>query len=130
MEIKIATNQKVELVDITAQVEAVVTQSNVQNGICFLFCPHTTAGIILNESWDPAVEKDVAMVLNRMVPEGLPYTHAEGNSPAHTKTILVSSDHFLFIRRGKLALGRWQGIFLAEFDGPRRRTLKIEVTKQ
>ncbi len=130
MEIKITTHHQVDLVDITAQVQQRVTQTGVQAGICFLFCPHTTAGVVLNENWDPSVEQDVAMVLARMVPEGLPYTHAEGNSPAHTKAILVAADHFVFICHGQLELGRWQGIFFAEFDGPRQRTLKIKVVSQ
>ncbi|MGC9520716.1 MAG: secondary thiamine-phosphate synthase enzyme YjbQ [Anaerolineae bacterium] len=121
------TRSKVDLIDITDRIQEALAEATVEEGICFLYCPHTTAGIVLNENWDPTVEKDVSMVLNRMVPEDLPYRHSEGNSPAHIKSILVGSDHFIFVHGGKLQLGQWQGIFLAEFDGPRHRTIWVRA---
>lgn len=127
MQIEIQTSSKVDLVDITGDVQRALDETGVAEGICFLFCPHTTAGLVLNENWDPTVETDVAMVLDRMVPEGLPYRHSEGNSPGHVKSVLVGADHFVFIQKHKLQLGTWQGIFFAEFDGPRRRKVWIKV---
>lgn len=128
-EIDIKTRDKVDLVDITAQVQDVVDQADVTEGTCFVYCPHTTAGIVLNENWDTSVERDIAMVLDRTAPQDLSYRHGEGNAPAHVKSVLVGSDHFIFVRDGKLQMGRWQGVFLAEFDGPRRRTLWVKVVK-
>ncbi len=121
------TRSKMDLIDITDQINEAIAEAGISDGICFLYCPHTTAGIVLNEDWDPAVESDVAMVLDRMVPEGLPYRHPEGNSPAHIKSVLVGNDHFIFIHDGELQMGQWQGIFMAEFDGPRHRDLWIKV---
>ncbi|MBN1248954.1 MAG: YjbQ family protein [Anaerolineae bacterium] len=127
IKVDIQTRSKVDLLDITEQVKQAIAESGVTEGICFLYCPHTTAALVLNENWDPTVEKDVAMVLNRMVPDDLPYRHGEGNSPAHIKAVLVGTDHFIFIQNGDLQMGQWQGIFLAEFDGPRHRTLWVKV---
>jgi len=129
VQIEIQTRNKVDLVDITEQVQSAVTKTDVKEGICFLYCPHTTAGIVLNENWDPSVEKDVSMLLDRIVPQDLSYQHSEGNSPAHIKSVLVGTDHFIFIRQGKLKMGRWQGIFFADFDGPRRRKLWLRVIR-
>jgi secondary thiamine-phosphate synthase enzyme len=128
-EIEIKTRDKVDLVDITARVQDVVDRADVTEGTCFVYCPHTTSGIVLNENWDASVERDLAMVLDRTAPQDLSYDHGEGNAPAHVKSVLVGSDHFIFVRDGKLQMGRWQGVFFAEFDGPRRRTLWIKVVK-
>jgi secondary thiamine-phosphate synthase enzyme len=127
--IEIQTRSKVDLIDITASVQQAVTDESVDEGVCFVYCPHTTAGIVLNENWDPTVESDVAMLLAHIVPEDLPYQHSEGNSTSHIKSILVGSDHFIFVQEKQLQLGRWQGIFFAEFDGPRRRTIWIKVVR-
>jgi len=129
IQIEIQTRAKVDLVDITSEIQQAITEAGIEEGICFLFCPHTTAGLVLNENWDPSVEKDVAMLLEHMVPEGLPYRHAEGNSPAHIKSVLVGTDHFIFIQRGQLQMGNWQCIFFAEFDGPRRRKVWIKALR-
>ncbi len=129
VQIKIQSRNKVDLVDITDQVQDAVANTGIKEGICFLYCPHTTAGIVLNENWDPSVEKDVSMLLDRMVPQDLSYRHREGNSPAHIKSILVGTDHFIFVREGRLKMGRWQGIFFADFDGPRHRNLWLRVVK-
>ena len=125
--IEIATRAKVDFIDITAEIQRAVQDADVDEGMCFIYCPHTTAGIVLNENWDPDVENDVAMLLERIAPEGLPYRHSEGNSTAHIKSVLLGSDHFIFVQGGRLSMGQWQGIFLAEFDGPRRRTVWIRV---
>ena len=127
--IEVQTRGKVDLVDITAEVQKAVEAQAINEGICFLYCPHTTAGIVLNENWDPTVERDLAMVLDRMIPEDLAYRHSEGNSPGHIKSVLVGSDHFIFVQNAQLQMGRWQGIFLADFDGPRRRTVWLKVVR-
>jgi secondary thiamine-phosphate synthase enzyme len=128
-EINIKTRDKVDMVDITAQVQEVVDRAGVTEGVCFVYCPHTTAGIALNENWDTSVERDIAMVLDRTAPQDLSYRHGEGNAPAHVKSVLVGSDHFVFVHDSRLQMGRWQGIFLTEFDGPRRRTVWVKVVK-
>lgn len=128
-QIEIQTRAKVDLLDITSEIERAIAEMPIEEGICFLFCPHTTAGIVLNENWDPTVENDLAMVLERIVPAGLPYTHREGNSPAHVKSVLLGSDHFIMVTHHRLQLGQWQGVFFAEFDGPRRRHIWIRVLR-
>ncbi len=125
--ITVKTHSKVDLIDISARVQQVVTANGVSDGICFVYCPHTTAGLMLNENWDPTVERDLAMVLDKLVPQTYPYRHAEGNSPGHIKSVLLGSDHFIFIQNHQLQMGHWQGIFLAEFDGPRTRTVWIKI---
>jgi len=125
--IVVQTRSKVDLIDISGQIKQALAETAISDGICFLYCPHTTAGLVLNESWDPTVESDIAMVLQHMVPKDLSYRHAEGNSPAHIKSVLVGTDHFIFVHDGDLQLGQWQGIFLAEFDGPRHRSVWIKV---
>lgn len=129
VQIEVQSRNKVDFLDITDQIQSAVGDTDVQEGICFIYCPHTTAGIVLNENWDPSVEKDLTMLLDRMVPQDLSYRHGEGNSPAHIKSVLVGSDHFIFIRQGKLKMGRWQGIFFADFDGPRRRNVWLRVIR-
>jgi len=125
-ELPIRTGEKRELVDITHHIERVVAESGVQRGLCHLFVPHTTAGLALNENWDPTVRRDILGALERMVPPG-PYEHREGNAPAHIMASLTGSGATLFIEEGRLLLGTWQGVFLAEFDGPRSRRLLICV---
>jgi len=127
--IEIATRAKVDFIDITADIQQVVQEAAVDEGMCFIYCPHTTAGIVLNENWDPDVESDIAMLLARIAPEGLPYRHSEGNSTAHIKSVLLGSDHFVFVQERQLQMGQWQGIFLAEFDGPRRRSVWIKIVQ-
>lgn len=127
MQLEFQTRAKVDLLDITAEVQQVVAQQEIANGICFLFCPHTTAGLTLNENWDPDVRRDIGMVLDRLAPESLAYAHKEGNSPGHVKATLVGNDHFVFVQGGRLQLGTWQGLYLAEFDGPRRRRVWVRV---
>jgi secondary thiamine-phosphate synthase enzyme len=123
----IKTPSQQAFVDITERVQTIVTQNNLSNGLCHLFCPHTTAGVTFNENWDPDVQRDMALALNAIAPQRADFRHAEGNSPAHVKTSLFGSDHTLFIEQGHLVLGRWQGIYLAEFDGPRTRSLYVKL---
>ncbi len=125
--LKIKTTQRQHFVDITAEIEKYVAESGVSTGICYLFCPHTTAGITFNENWDPDVQHDISLNLDAIAPQRSDFRHAEGNSPAHVKTSLMSSDHFVFVENGKPVLGRWQGIYFAEFDGPRFRSVYLKV---
>jgi secondary thiamine-phosphate synthase enzyme len=125
--IRVKTSRRTQLVDITQDVQRIVTALGVRVGTCFLYVPHTTAGILLNEHADPAVASDAEGALDRLVPMAGPYRHAEGNSDSHVKTILTGVSQFIFIEEGKLALGRWQGIFFADFDGPRERKVYVKV---
>jgi secondary thiamine-phosphate synthase enzyme len=125
--LRIRTARRTQFVDITDEVQKLVTHSKVTNGICFLYVPHTTAGLVINEHADPVVASDVEAALDRLIPAKGPYKHAEGNSDSHIKAILVGGSQFVFIEKGKLALGQWQGIFFCEFDGPRDRRLQVRV---
>lgn len=126
--IEIRTQSREELVDITSRVKEEISSSGIQNGVCTVYVPHTTAGVTINENADPSVKEDILMTLNRIVPEGLPYRHSEGNSPAHVKACLVGSSVQIFIEEGRLKLGTWQGIFFCEFDGPRSRKAFIKAS--
>ena len=129
VELSVRTHRREELVDITEQVQGVVTRSGVQNGICWVFVPHTTAAVTINENADPSVKVDILEQLSRLVPTGLPYHHLEGNADAHVKAVLVGNSLAVPIVNGRLKLGTWQGIFLCEFDGPRSRRVWVEVTE-
>jgi secondary thiamine-phosphate synthase enzyme len=101
----------------------------VKEGICFIFVPHTTAAVTINENADPSVSKDMIMELNKIVPFQDRYQHLEGNSPAHIKASLLGPSQTVFIESGRLVLGTWQGIFFCEFDGPRSRKVYVKVIK-
>ncbi len=126
-EIAVSSTKRSDLVDITSDVQDTVRKSGVEKGVCCIFVPHTTAGLVVNENWDPSVRADLLAVLDRLVPWEANYAHTEGNAAAHIKASLVGSSGTLFVEAGKLVLGTWQGIFLAEFDGPRRRRVLIRV---
>lgn len=125
-ELRIQTRTHSELQDITSQVQRVLADSSVQEGICYIFVPHTTAGLTLNENWDPAVRGDLVRALAAMIPS-VPFHHGEGNSPAHLMSSLVGVSETLLVRGGRLMLGSWQGIYLAEFDGPRQRRALVKI---
>jgi secondary thiamine-phosphate synthase enzyme len=125
-ELEVNTRSRSELRDVTAEVQQAVTDSGVSEGLCHIFVPHTTAGLTLNENWDPDVRGDLVRALEAMVPN-VTFRHGEGNSPAHLLSSLLGAGQTLFVRGGKLVLGSWQGIYLAEFDGPRRRRILVKV---
>jgi len=126
--ILVKTDRRTQLVDVTTQVQRVVSASKVANGTCHLYVPHTTAAIAINECADPDVARDIEGALDRLVPKTGPYRHSEGNSDSHIKSVLVGASQVVFVEDGKLALGRWQGIFFCEFDGPRERKLIVKAT--
>ena len=113
-------------IDVTARVGEAIGHGPVQNGICTVFIPHTTAGVTINENADPDVVCDMMSALDNMVPD-LPYRHGEGNSRAHVKSSLLGCSVTLPVENRRLALGRWQGIYLCEFDGPRRRNVWVQL---
>ena len=125
---EVATRRRAQLVDITERVGKAVEQSGVQDGVCHVFVPHTTAGVTINEGADPDVAGDIASHLGEMVPKEAAFEHAEGNSDSHIKTALVGPSCSAPVRHGKLALGRWQAIFLCEWDGPRTRQVEVAVS--
>jgi secondary thiamine-phosphate synthase enzyme len=125
--VDIKTNSRVEFQDITSEVRNIVGASGVRNGVCYLYVPHTTAGVMVNEHADPSVTEDIAAQFEVMAPQNSNYRHLEGNSPAHIKTSLVGTSEALFIEDGTLVLGTWQGIFFCEFDGPRNRQLLVKI---
>lgn len=126
--IHVRTDRRTQLLDVTAQVQKVVAAAKIATGTCHLYVPHTTAAITINECADPDVARDVEGALDRLIPPNGPYKHAEGNSDSHVKSILVGASQVVFVEEGKLALGRWQGIFFCEFDGPRERKLIVKIT--
>ena len=123
----VKTSRRTELKIVTPQIESVVRDSGCADGVCHLYVPHTTAGVLINEGYDPDVASDMEAALDTLVPHQANYAHAEGNSDSHIKTALVGSSQIVWIEAGRLALGRWQQIFFAEFDGPRTRELRIKI---
>ena len=126
-EIAVRTERRTQLLDVTAGIAKMVQDSGVQSGVCYVYVPHTTAGVIINENADPDVAADIESALARLVPKVATYQHAEGNADSHIKTALVGSSATIFITAGQLELGRWQGIFFCEFDGPRRRRVRVRI---
>lgn len=125
--LRVKTNRRTQFVDITREVEQAVRESDVKSGVCYVYVPHTTAGVAINEHADPDVASDVEGIFDRLIPHKGLYQHAEGNTDSHMKAILTGTSQIVFIDNGKLALGTWQGIFLCEFDGPRQRTVQVKI---
>lgn len=123
----IRTGSHTEMTDITARVQQAVTDSGVEDGICMVFVPHTTAAVTINENADPDVERDMIAELEKIVPWDDGYRHYEGNSAAHVKASLTGASEQIMIENGKLQLGTWQWIYFCEFDGPRSRKVWIKI---
>ena len=126
-EFRVNTSKRNELVDITSEVRKIVKEAGIKDGVCIMYCPHTTAAITINEGADPDVKEDVLMQLRKLVTEDNGYKHSEGNSDAHIKSSIVGVSEVVVIKDGKLVLGQWQSIFFAEFDGPRNRGVIVKV---
>jgi secondary thiamine-phosphate synthase enzyme len=124
---KINTDKRIRFVCITSRIQEIISQQGVSKGVCFIFCPHTTAGLTINENADPAVSKDINKKLKVLIPARGDYSHAEGNSDAHIKSSLFGPELTVIIENGKIVLGTWQSIYFCEFDGPRTRTVYVKV---
>ncbi len=125
--LEVRTARRTELKDITDEVQRLVTESGCSDGVCHLYVPHTTAGVTINEADDPAVARDIEATFDKMIPHKGDYRHAEGNSDSHIKTALVGPSQTVMIENSKLEIGRWQGIFFCEFDGPRNREIRVKI---
>jgi secondary thiamine-phosphate synthase enzyme len=125
--LSVRTTNRIEMVDITGQIQEVVGQSGVEEGVCHIFEAHTTAGLTINENADPSVQADILMVLNKIISEKEAYRHLEGNSPAHLKASIMGPQLTVLVTNGRLLLGTWQGVFLCEFDGPRTRKVHLKI---
>jgi secondary thiamine-phosphate synthase enzyme len=126
-EITIKTNTQTQVLDITAQVQKVVVESEIAEGLCCVFVPHTTAGVTINENADPSVKQDILMELNKVIPFDDDYNHLEGNSAAHIKASIIGSSVNIPVKNNNLLLGTWQGICFCEFDGPRTRKFYVKI---
>ena len=127
--IEVKTNRRVELLDISQQIKSLIEEENINKGIAVIYTPHTTAAITINEHADPDVVTDIISETNKIVPFSDGYQHFEGNSAAHIKSSLFGPSETIIIEKGKLLLGRWQGLFFCEFDGPRNRELYVKIIK-
>ena len=124
--VQLEARARVEFLDITARLQKLVDESGVVNGVCHLFVPHTTAALLVNENDDPALQNDMDQFLARLAPVGGEYHHNDGNCDAHLKASLIGNSKTLLVEDRRVVLGRWQGVFFCEFDGPRRRELRVK----
>ena len=127
-EIEVSTTDQVQFEDITDKIQSVVDSEKIKNGLCVIYVPHTTAAVTINENADPDVSADMIKEINRIIPFSDNYRHFEGNSAAHIKSSMIGVSETVIVENGRLKLGRWQGIYFCEFDGPRRRKVWIKVT--
>ena len=125
--ISVKTKSRDDFVDITDKVASAVAESNVDDGICVVYTPHTTAAVTINENADPDVQRDLVTGLNSLAFEKMKFLHGEGNSPAHLKSSLIGCSEMVIVSNGKLVLGTWQGVYFCEFDGPRTRKIFVSV---
>jgi secondary thiamine-phosphate synthase enzyme len=126
-EIEIRTEQRNQLIDITQRIQERINKSGISDGIAYLFAPHTTAAVTINENYDPTVQTDILGYLEKLIPQNAAFRHSEGNSDAHIKSSIVGNHLMVFISDSQLVLGTWQGIYFCEFDGPRTRKLLIKI---
>lgn len=126
---QLKTHKRVEFINITDKIRLAIKESNVTNGLCVVYIPHTTAGVTINENADPDVVRDMTRVLNEVIPFENNYAHMEGNSAAHINASLMGSSVSVIIENGDLMLGTWQGIYFCEFDGARSRKFFVKIIK-
>ncbi len=127
--LRVKTGRRTQFVDVTAAVERVVREAGVGSGVCYVYVPHTTAGVTINEHADPDVATDLEGVFDRLVPHAGPYRHSEGNTDSHAKAVMVGASQVIFVEDGKLVLGGWKVVFLFEFGGPREGKVFVRVEK-
>ena len=127
IELRVPTTKHTQMLDITGRIQQAVTESGIEEGICTVFVPHTTAAVTINENADPDVVRDFTMEINKIVPWEDGYHHLEGNSAAHLKSSLIGFSEQIIIDGGRLVLGTWQGIYFCEFDGPRTRKVYVRI---
>jgi secondary thiamine-phosphate synthase enzyme len=125
--LNIKSRAKTEFIDITDDINEAIKESGIKSGICYIYIPHTTAGITINEGADPSVKRDIITTLNRLIPFEGDYQHMEGNSAAHIKSTVVGVSQFVVIEDGRALLGTWQSVYLCEFDGPRHRRAVLKI---
>ena len=123
----VKTSSRSQFIDITDRVRQLVADAGIREGVCYLYVPHTTAAVTINESADPSVGQDISNQLEHMVPWQNNYRHTEGNAAAHIKASLLGASQTILISNGRLVLGTWQGIFFCEFDGPRQRKILVKI---
>ncbi|KKL81403.1 hypothetical protein LCGC14_1995130 [marine sediment metagenome] len=128
--LNVKSSSRTEFIDITAQVQEEITEAGMESGVCYVYVPHTTAGVTINEGADPSVQEDMLSTLSQLVPQDPNYRHAEGNSDAHMKSSMIGASLSVPVHEGKLILGTWQAIFFAEFDGPRHRRAALKFITQ
>lgn len=126
-EISVKTIRRIQLIDVTAKVQEAVSKSKIKDGVCIVYCPHTTAAVVITENADPSVQNDLLEKLSGLVQENAGYSHSEGNSDAHIKSAVIGNSRTILVQSGRLVLGTWESIFFAEFDGPRQRKLLVSV---
>ncbi len=129
-QIRVRTNSRTEFVDITQPVQRLVSESGVRSGVCYIYVPHTTAAVTINENTDPNVGRDILKELNKVIPFDDNYGHTEGNSAAHIKSSIIGVSKAMMVEEGRLALGTWQAVFFCEFDGPRERQVFVKVLEE
>ena len=129
MKFNISSRKRIEFIDITRKIEEYISEAGIDSGIAYIYTPHTTSAITINENADPSVKYDINGFLEKIIPYKGEYTHFEGNSDAHIKSSIMGCSEFVFVEKGSLLLGTWQGIFFCEFDGPRNRTVYIKIIR-
>jgi secondary thiamine-phosphate synthase enzyme len=129
-QLRVKTNSRTELVDITQGIQRLVSESGARSGVCYIYVPHTTSAITINENSDPNVGRDILKELNKVIPFDDNYGHAEGNSAAHIKSSIVGVSKSVMLEQGRLMLGTWQAVFFCEFDGPRERRVFVKVIEE
>ena len=129
-QLRVKSNARTELIDITQGVQRLVAESGVRSGVCYVYVPHTTSGITINENSDPNVGRDLLKELNSVIPFDDQYGHSEGNSAAHIKSSIIGVSKALLVEDGRIVLGTWQAVFFCEFDGPRERRVLVKVARE